>query len=705
MAGFLLAIALTSDRPPRSASFKADEPNYLMMALSLWHDHDLVCEQRDLDRLFVDFRPPAGAVALMTDDGGRTVHFSLPWLYPLVAAPFAGLLGARGLTVLNIGLLLASIAMAAAYLRRRNEPVPALLFAAGFFIWSPIMAYTFWLHPEVFVAGATTAAFAASARSSRLATIGSAIALAIAVYHKPMLAPFGLPLLVDAARTGGHRRVLLWLVAAATAFATAGGGSVALTGSFWPYVGTTRGTHRIVDPPRMPDLRAAGGTTARPERDWGVVLRPPIVTSDRLHEDAPAFLWGRHVGLVPYLPWAVLSVIAVAVDRRRRARSASILIALTAVAYLFMASAPRYWQGGGGFIGNRYFITAYPAFIFLVGAIRPWWLSAVAWAAGALLVGPLALAPWWHTHTPELQAHTRGHTLRRFPVEPSIMRLLSDYHGITHGDTWLWGHRDDLAFDRGEVWLRGDSTAELYLRRAEPITTAVFLVRSTTGGPIQLSLGDVSASVTSDTTTGWRRVDLAAPTPWHVRRLTDDGGFFYRLVVGSPGGALRRAHNGRRFWAGTRLVYVGDQAELAAREHRASWATWAGPRTLAAGISVSIMTELTNLGRTPWSADGPLRVTASYRWIAPDGAVVAAEGRRTRLPVDVAPGASVAIEQVLDTPCEPGLYTLERDLVHENLAWFADADGGEAQRVSVTITAVSDRAAGRRCSTIPAPGR
>ena len=45
--------------------------------------------------------------------------------------------------------------------------------------------------------------------------------------------------------------------------------------------------------------------------------------------------------------------------------------------------------GGGGFIGNRYFSNAYPAFIFVVTAVRPVWLTLAGTSLASALLGSI----------------------------------------------------------------------------------------------------------------------------------------------------------------------------------------------------------------------------------------------------------------------------------------------------------------------------
>ena len=116
----LLAVIgpLTVPKPGVPGSLKADEPTYYLMALSIWYDGDLTCENRDVERLFREFPTRADDLLLSSTDGWETARFSSPFVYSILAAPIAGLFGANGMVSLNCVLALAMIAMAIAYLKR-----------------------------------------------------------------------------------------------------------------------------------------------------------------------------------------------------------------------------------------------------------------------------------------------------------------------------------------------------------------------------------------------------------------------------------------------------------------------------------------------------------------------------------------------------------------------------------------------------------
>ena len=84
------------------------------------------------------------------------------------------------------------------------------------------------------------------------------------------------------------------------------------------------------------------------------------------------------------------------------------------------------------------------------------------------------------------------------------------------------------------------------------------------------------------------------------------------------------------------------------------------PKALAVGSRRHVQVEIGNSGHEGWSASGDGVATGyvaiAARWFDERGAVVA-EGSRSRLPRDLAPGGSTVLDVVVVTPTvPPGTY-------------------------------------------------
>src|SRR6185436_1535240 len=126
----------------------ADEAAYLMITQSLWHDHDLQYDHRDLLRAYEIWDQGPNGLILFTRDGGKTMYYGKPYAYSLAALPFYAVFGVQGLVIFNMAVWLAMLFSAWWFLQDQQGPIG--LFLAGFFFASAAFVYVFWMQPEVF---------------------------------------------------------------------------------------------------------------------------------------------------------------------------------------------------------------------------------------------------------------------------------------------------------------------------------------------------------------------------------------------------------------------------------------------------------------------------------------------------------------------------------------------------------------------------
>ena len=606
----VLVLPLATHKPGLPPTLKADEPAYFLAALSLVHDFDLRVDEADQRRLFEAYPYlPANNLIVMTRDGWQTLYYGKPYLAPFLAAPFVALFGVDGAVVFNMVLLLAMGAMGFAWLRRRNSDGLAAFFVAGFFLLSTAWSYAFWIHPEMLCMFGTCAClffgFAAldHMRSLSLGTtqdrdalawpiihrLGahkalalSAGCLALGVYNKPMLAAVGLPVLFELLAGKRWRGLAIWLAAAVASMAVLCGIAWALTGAPTPYLVNHRAgfnmhdpTHPVMSPEIFETLfgvKPVSEENATAEADpgkeasagWWWLFRVPETKWVELKEDLVYFAVGRHTGVFLYMPFALLCLALFLVFERSR-RGWLVRGALAIVSALFLVWIPFNWHGGGGFVGNRYFVMLYPAFLFLVQRIRPAVSVAAFWALGGLLVGPLFLAPYGLVvPSATLQAHARNAPLESFPVEFSL-RNLPGHSGTVHAETYLWARKDEMRIieqgDLDDIWLRGGGGVEVWLQRGEPLRRAYLELRAPIDGQVaDVRLGGELQTVTLGTE--WTRLEFAKPDVYKVRRERSPKDYYefidlymYRLEVDLERGRFPK-------WDGAVGPYFPRGAEL-----------------------------------------------------------------------------------------------------------------------------------------------
>jgi hypothetical protein len=542
----LLAATLALDLP-RAARGEVwgDGATYHAMAWSLARDFDLRFEERDLARIRLEYPAGPQGLFLKRASGGLTLDpgAGFPWLrrvrpdegrlyfakafaHPLAAAPLVAVLGTRGLTLAN-GLLLAAVLwLSHAILRRRGlTPAGSLAATVGLFLLTIVPLYLVWPTPEVFGLALVTAGLAAWAAGLPLV---SAVLFGVAGYLKPpnvlMAAPLGLAALLPAPgeRVLGPglalrlrvslRRGAVLAVTAASLY----GLNAAFTGEL-NYQGGERKTFYG----RFPF--DASGATFDDSGIWMTTnqLGPLVAGRDQdkvTEASGPArdpreipesfllnlgYFWvGRFGGVLAYFFPALvtLGLFLLRGPRDRAGWLALVAIVGSWIAYIWII--PDNWYGGGGTVGNRYFLALLPAFLFLVAPRRGAWVGLAGLAGTALFLGPILWSPVRHSLAPG--AHATRPAFRALPAELTMLNDLSvftepwrkkrgfgftgdatrhadpDAYFLYFMDGGTWG-REEWGERRG-FWLRGGASAEIVVRAFDlaPVERILLRVR---GGP------------------------------------------------------------------------------------------------------------------------------------------------------------------------------------------------------------------------------
>lgn len=465
----------------------ADEATYVMMTQSLWHDRDLRYSPTDLDRAYHVWDQGPYGVILSSPDGGETIHYSKPYLYSLAALPFYAVFGVQGLMVFNMALYLAMFWTA--WWMFRHHPGHVGLFLGGFFFAAAAFAYVFWMQPEVFNMAAIFFALAAWQHvrvKERWATweyvlVAAAGALiAMAFVSKEPTVLLGAPIFVDLAWQRRWKATLLFSAATLLTLGALVGLQWELTDQWSPYRGVYRRSFEM-DYPYESELdlwsKYAGSTYG----SWSGVRFDTDLR--RLAHNAVYFVVGRHTGLLPYFPFALLAL-GFYVGRRADRSRHLLFLAIVGYCVVLLLLRPHNYQGGAGFIGNRYFASIYPAFLFLPPLIRGRKLLALPYLAAGLWTLSAVATPAQQV-APEfgLQVHTRSAPFQALPLELTLLRQgrLPGYF-LQSWSQGLWVVPKHNFFAREKhpngVWVRGDSRSEVYIIAPRPLETVTFWIYS-----------------------------------------------------------------------------------------------------------------------------------------------------------------------------------------------------------------------------------
>ncbi len=561
LAAISLVLVLSSLRLdlPRAAKgeFWGDGATYYAMAWSLARDLDVRYERTDLQRILEEY--PAGPSGLFLKRASGAVTLDpgagFPWLrrvrpdegrlyyakalaFPLVAAPLVAVLGTRGLLLTNALLLSLALALGFAMLKRRGlGHWPALALVLTFLLLSVTPLYVVWPGPEILGLALVTAGLWAWVTER---PILSAVLFGVAGYLKPpnllLAAPLGLapllprrgePRLHDLGRRAGEalRRALVVCASAAALY----GLNAGMTGEL-NYQG---GNERKTFYGRFPfdkagttfDSPGAGvwmttnqlGPLVEGQDDARVTAKSgPARKRAELAETFGAnlvYFWiGRFGGVLAYFfPALLAAVVFLLLGPRDRAGWLALLaLALSWLAYIWII--PDNWYGGGGTVGNRYFLSLLPVLLLLAPPARARWVCAGGALAAAVFLAPLLVSPLQHSLRPG--AHT---TSPAFSTLPAELTMLNDLSVFTEGwrkkrpfgfvgnpqrpadpDAFFLYFMDDGTYGREEwagrtgFWLRAEASAEIVVRAFDlaPLSRVVLRV---TGGPfgdsVDLRLG------------------------------------------------------------------------------------------------------------------------------------------------------------------------------------------------------------------------
>jgi hypothetical protein len=527
--------------------FFGDAATYYSLGRSLAEDLDFEYQRQDLVRVWEEF--PGGPEGLFLKRGKESrLFYAKAYIYPLSAAPFIWLFGTNGFFVLHALLMTACFLCAYAFLAARSHPVGALIFAFAFLFISLVPVYMVQLAPDFFifavvligyffwcykeVAGPAPEGSERTVRTRWLFSPRSdsvaAVLLAIGVFAKPTNILLVAPLLVSAAlRRQWGRGVKIGALFGATAallFAI----NTAVTGE-WNYQGGERRTFYSQQPgiPGGFPFQNEGATFDTVGRgSVGGGSFAVLFTRDALLEvfrrNLAYFFVGRHTGFAVYYFPGMLAILLFLVATRDRAIWQWFTLAAgLGTAVVLLIYMPFTWSGGGGPVGNRYFLGTYGVFLFILPPLQTAVPGLIAMAISGLFVGPLITNPLYATRHPG--DHSKAGLYTWLPTELTMVNDLpvnvqpSRIRQPLGGDPPLFAYFiDDNVYNReGDAfWVKGESTADILLRAPIAPESQAAGVREAPSLRIDkltviLQSGPKPNRVTIDTGAGERVIDMA----------------------------------------------------------------------------------------------------------------------------------------------------------------------------------------------------
>lgn len=556
----LLVLCAASD-PPKLAkgSFFSDGATYYSMTWSLVSDFDFEYAAGDLARVKREYPGGPSGIFLKRASGGfeldgsfpfvrqvkeddKRIYFGKAMTYAVLAAPFVAVFGTPGFVVFNAVCLLIAWACAFAELRTRTGEGLAII-ASGVLILATIAPlYIFWIQPELMNLAVISLALLAWRRDR---PVLSALLFGIAGYTKPThllmaaplgLAPFFTPGLAPARRfIEALRRGVVMVGCAIALF----GANTLVTGE-WNYQGGERKTFGSEFPFDRGELR---DVTFGNSGEWmttmklgpleegeaetlGAGIAQSTTELDQMFVANLADFWvGRYAGMLPYFAPAFLALVFFLLVGPREKEG---WFAVAALLIFFFVSirilpGPTNWYGGGGTVGNRYFMAALPLAMLYLPRGRELTTALLGLTVSAMFLFPAWLSPVEHSLKPAMLASPSGGPLTLLRAERAMLNDLSfctdpwrkkqpydDVEGDpalhrpgAHHGYWLY-FPDDGTFGREVVpqmlhpngdpmegyRVRRSESTEVLLRANEPVDWIdVTLVGAQTGDDVEIEAG------------------------------------------------------------------------------------------------------------------------------------------------------------------------------------------------------------------------
>jgi len=497
---FVLGLSLFINLPALQGNFLfADEAIYYSMTQSIANDLDLEYTKKDLIRYYKAF--DAGPLGIFLKKGKNDrLFFAKSYIYPLFAAPFVKLFGSNGFLVFHAILLAFLLVMGHAYFSLSNTTSISLATILTFLFASVACVYFFWIHPDFFNLflvfsvlflwlykhkhKETSGEEAPQGRAERFLLSDGSDYLAscvagLAVFSKPphiiLLGPLVLYAIFKKKFVQAILIVLIFVLTAGIFF----GINYLATGD-WNYQGGERRTFYgeggyPLEKDAITFDTAKGGTMSSEGYMEKHLLPAKFVLYNFFY-----YFFGRFTGLTWYFFPAILALILFFIGPKKIYQW-FILLAILGGILFYIAIMPDNYAGGGGALGNRYFVSLYPLFLFLPGIERKPREMALCWIRAGLFIAPILTNPILHSHYPA--THAKRAPFKWIPVE---MTLVNNFPTNTNPNArrqpidiaYSWLHflddnfiprQEESEMERHGFWTRGSHTAEMILKTYYPI--------------------------------------------------------------------------------------------------------------------------------------------------------------------------------------------------------------------------------------------
>ena len=455
----------------------------------------------------------------------------------------------------------------------------ALLLAGGYFLLSVCFVYNFWFHPEIFTAflvfmgllfwlrehsavkksegKSPSPGFLASLVAGELTDFLAAAFLAMATFSKVINVVFIGPILLTYTFKGrfwhAFKVGVVFLIILGILFFI----SYLFTGNISPYGGERKGfvtRYPFKYPTYTFGTFGSDTTTAK----TGLTFAFEVMLRNLFY-----FFFGRFTGFFYYLFPGVLAIFYFIISKNKEGAKTALLCFAFLYILITVVMIPTNYHGGAGCIGNRYFLSAYPAFFFLMGSVRGKKGLLIALVIASFFLSPVLVNTLTSSFRPGIHATKLPYTALplEFTLTESLPTNVDPSRERVRFPGYLMYFVDFNSWVEGDgFWVKGRAKAEAICKTRDKISS--LLVKVTNGraeNNVELFFGGQSVKLPLKPSE-IKKLVLDNPSPFIFRDL-----LYYRVKIRSFSGYIPRfvgEKDDNRFY-GCHISLSTNEVELA----------------------------------------------------------------------------------------------------------------------------------------------
>jgi|Deesub1362B_J571_1020462.scaffolds.fasta_scaffold00769_2 hypothetical protein len=492
---FFLSFSLFINLPAIQRNWLfSDEAIYYIMTQSIAYDGDITYTKKDLYRFCQDFSAPQGIFLKKTEKG--EIFYAKSFAYPLFAAPFVRIFNYHGFFVFHSILLLLIMLMGYFFLSIKNSSTISLIYLFTFLFASIAIIYFIWITAEFFnfflvftiiflfvykikLKNQNENSFIRKFLKSDYSDYIASLLAGIATFSKPpnivLIGPIFIYSLIKKKWLKSFIILMIFLATVLSFF-----GLNYLLTSDWNYMGGERKTFYFRFPYEKEGytFESLGHIMTSENYFQAHPISLKIVVSNFFY-----YFFGRFSGIIWYFFPAFLGLILFII-RRKHVYQWLILGAILAEILIYIILMPDNYIGGGGTLGNRYFLNIYPLFFFLPGIIRTKKEIIVSWVIASIFISQILITPFKSSSYPATHGKKFPYTI--LPIEKTLINNLptntNPYafkvpFGIEPNNYVINFLNDNFhRKQRNGFWTFGNHTCEFLMRTFRPIKKIIVKV-------------------------------------------------------------------------------------------------------------------------------------------------------------------------------------------------------------------------------------